>query len=528
VQFASRALCAWWGLPLEEVRGKTLQELYGAHAYAQFAQWTDRALAGEDVHYERQATRPDGAQVWLSVNLRPHRGTSGKVLGYFSCALEVEELKRTHDALGRALDQLATHMENTPLAVIEWSPDLAVKRWSPQAEAIFGWTTRGGAGPQVRRFRARARGFARDGARAHARVGARARQAQPRAVAQQHQGRARDLVPVVQLGALRGGGKLTSILSLAEDVTARVDAEEQLRQAAVHDALTGLPNRNSLAARLEHAIVRVNRSGDRIALLFIDLDRFKKVNDTLGHAAGDEVLRQAAARIRACVREVDTVARLGGDEFVVLLETDVRLDTPASSASAVRDSFGTPFDWKGTEVRCGASVGVSLYPDHARDSATLLASADGRCTARRPRAEPVETLFPNGWFAVPRGRRDHGSRDEPSLRFDGAHRRHEHGVHERVVVFSRARRSSRKAASYRRAVAARVCRGAHRRRVHLARLLGRTFVTASPRGGCCSGDSSRASARACPTAAPRATASAAWRRCSPPRSSRCWSSSPRR
>src|SRR5205823_5732960 len=96
-------------------------------------------------------------------------------------------------------------------------------------------------------------------------------------------------------------GKLASILSLAEDVTARIDAEEQLRQAAVHDALTGLPNRNSLAARLEHAIMRVNRSGDRLALLFIDLDRFKKVNDTLGHAAGDEVLRQVAGRIRACV-----------------------------------------------------------------------------------------------------------------------------------------------------------------------------------------------------------------------------------
>jgi diguanylate cyclase (GGDEF)-like protein len=171
-------------------------------------------------------------------------------------------------------------------------------------------------------------------------------------------------------------GKLASILSLAEDVTARTDAEEQLRQAAVHDALTGLPNRNSLAARLEHAIMRVNRSGDRLALLFIDLDRFKKVNDTLGHAAGDEVLRQTAARIRASVREVDTVARLGGDEFVVLLETDVRPDTPGIIGERIRAGFDSPFDWKGLEVRCGASIGVSLYPDHARDPAALLDSAD--------------------------------------------------------------------------------------------------------------------------------------------------------
>jgi diguanylate cyclase (GGDEF)-like protein len=155
-----------------------------------------------------------------------------------------------------------------------------------------------------------------------------------------------------------------------------VESEEQLRQAAVNDSLTGLPNRSSLAARLEHAIMRVNRSGDRLALLFIDLDRFKKVNDTLGHAAGDEVLRQAAARIRTCVREVDTVARLGGDEFVVLLETDVRLDTPSIIGERIREAFGAPFQWKGTDVTCGASVGVSLYPDHARDPEHLLATAD--------------------------------------------------------------------------------------------------------------------------------------------------------
>ena len=376
VQYATKALAAWWDLPYEEIRGKTLAELYGAEAYAQFAHWTDRALAGEDVHYERQATRRDGASVWLSVNLRPHRDESGRVVGYFSCALEVEELKRTHDALGRALDELATHIENTPLAVVEWSSDIAVKRWSPQAEAVFGWTTDEVLGRKPGEL-GLVHPDSLDMVKSLTRELAAGRERRNRMLSRNNTKDGRVIWCQWYNSAVYGDdGKLMSILSLAEDVTARMDAEEQLRQAAVHDALTGLPNRNSLAARLEHAIVRVNRSGDRLALLFIDLDRFKKVNDTLGHGAGDEVLRQAAARIRACVREVDTVARLGGDEFVVLLETDVRPDTPGIIGERIKAAFTTPFDWKGLEVRCGASLGVSLYPDHARDSGALIASAD--------------------------------------------------------------------------------------------------------------------------------------------------------
>jgi diguanylate cyclase (GGDEF)-like protein/PAS domain S-box-containing protein len=288
----------------------------------------------------------------------------------------VKELKRTHDALGRALEEIASHIENTPLAVIEWSADLRVKRWSRQAEAIFGWTL-----GEVRGRSLHELGFVHPDS-VDVVVGlvadlAEGRERRNRMLARNVTRDGRSIWCEWYSSAFcDSDGRTLSILAMAEDVTARVETLEQLQQAAVHDALTGLPNRNSLAARLEHAIRRVTRTGERLALLFIDLDRFKKVNDTLGHAAGDEVLRQAAGRIRACVREVDTVARLGGDEFVVLLESDVRPDTPGIIGERVRAAFLTPFDYKGTEVRCGASVGVSLYPDHARDPETLLASAD--------------------------------------------------------------------------------------------------------------------------------------------------------
>jgi diguanylate cyclase (GGDEF)-like protein/PAS domain S-box-containing protein len=312
----------------------------------------------------------------MSVSLAPHRDASGRVAGVFSCALEVHELKRTHDALGRALEEIASHMENTPLAVVELDAELRVKRWSPHAQEIFGWTlaeARGRNPVELELIHPDSLEHVRE----HTRAMVEGRERRNRVLCRNVTREGRTIWCEWYSSAFFDEqGRLASILGLAQDVTVRVEAEEQLKQAAVNDALTGLPNRNALAARLEHALLRVNRSGDRLALLFIDLDRFKKVNDTLGHAAGDEVLRQAAARIRACVREVDTVARLGGDEFVVLLETDVRPDTPGIIGERVRAAFGMPFDYRGAEVRCGASVGVSLYPDHARDPAALLASAD--------------------------------------------------------------------------------------------------------------------------------------------------------
>ena len=376
VLFCTARLAAWFGLTPEAAHGRTLRELHGEEAYASFRSAIARALAGEEMQYEREARHADGTVMWLSVNLTPHRDASGQVVGLFSSALQVDELKRARDDLARALEEIATHMENTPLAVIEWTADMRVRRWSAQAHGVLGWTpaeaigrTLGQLGlvhPDSREMAEALYGELADGRARRNRMLSRNVHRDGHAI----------WCEWYNSAFVGSDGKPVSILSFGEDVTARIDAEQQLQQAAVNDALTGLPNRNALAARLEHAIVRVNRSGDRLALLFIDLDRFKKVNDTLGHAAGDEVLRQAAARIRACVREVDTVARLGGDEFVVLLETDVRLDTPGLIGERVRASFSAPFDWKGTEVRCGASVGVSLYPDHAADSASLLQSAD--------------------------------------------------------------------------------------------------------------------------------------------------------
>lgn len=156
----------------------------------------------------------------------------------------------------------------------------------------------------------------------------------------------------------------------------RQAAEEAVKRVALHDALTGLPNRTMFNQRLSHAIDQSDRYGRRLAVLFIDLDRFKVINDTLGHDSGDELLREAAKRFSNALRSSDTVARLGGDEFVVLIE-----DVPdplyvGSLAQKLITVLHAGFMLSGKEYHISASIGVSTYPDDASDMQTLLKNAD--------------------------------------------------------------------------------------------------------------------------------------------------------
>jgi diguanylate cyclase (GGDEF)-like protein/PAS domain S-box-containing protein len=165
-------------------------------------------------------------------------------------------------------------------------------------------------------------------------------------------------------------------LCMVEDVTEKKKTEALIWQQANFDALTRLPNRRMFQDRLEYAILKSRRAGLRIAILFIDLDHFKEINDTLGHHQGDVLLMDAARRIQSCVRESDTVARLGGDEFtVVLSELDdmSRVDTIAQN---VLNMLQAPFQLGDEQAFVSASIGITVYPDDARDIDSLLKNAD--------------------------------------------------------------------------------------------------------------------------------------------------------
>jgi diguanylate cyclase (GGDEF)-like protein len=165
-------------------------------------------------------------------------------------------------------------------------------------------------------------------------------------------------------------------LRLQEEVKERVRSEEQIQYLAYHDGLTSLPNRSLFSKLLNHGISQAHRRKKELAVLFIDLDRFKNINDTLGHDAGDTLLKEIGQRLKQCLRDSDTVARLGGDEFVVLLEELDDQKHVSVVAHKIQTSLVMPFATLGQEFHVTASIGISTYPTDGEDEQTLMKNAD--------------------------------------------------------------------------------------------------------------------------------------------------------
>lgn len=181
----------------------------------------------------------------------------------------------------------------------------------------------------------------------------------------------------ISIKAIRDeSGKIANHVAVLSDITQRREADERIQMLAYHDVLTELPNRALFEDRMHQALSQAKRSSLRLAVLFIDLDKFKPVNDNYGHEIGDLLLKEVAKRLTACVRESDTVSRLGGDEFIVLLPA---VDTPSDAekvAEKVIHEIGRPFDISGFSLSVSASVGIALYPEHGQTVKELVRSAD--------------------------------------------------------------------------------------------------------------------------------------------------------
>ena len=384
-RYVSTSFAAWFGQSPQEIVGRTLLDCYGEHNFTRYRPYIERALAGESVSYERQVRDPSGFDGWRSVSLAPWRDANGEVVGIVNSALNVHELKTTTESLRVANQRLQSHMDNSPLAVIEFDENLSIKRWSPRAEKMFGWTLE--AEPQLSLTTLLGQHDARDNdlRKAFARL---RRGEEPNNRVESAHVRSNGAIIHCEWfnSALTDDqGSVVSIMSLVQDVSERVQMVQQMRVLAEHDSLTGLLNRSAFRLQMERALKRARNTQELVALLFIDLDGFKKVNDVLGHGTGDDVLREVARRISVAVRASDIVARLGGDEFVVLLESPVDAATADDISTRILSSLTHEYDYVQTlnsqtvtadMPQVGASIGVAMYTPQESHVDSLFKRAD--------------------------------------------------------------------------------------------------------------------------------------------------------
>ena len=289
-------------------------------------------------------------------------------------AEETNEKLRAQRDEKAASQKLRIHFERTPLAVIDWDRKSRITAWNPAAEAIFGFPSYDAVGKRIAVL-----------------LGSEAEREGIDAMCEEllasAEGNKTTLTNITRSGraihcewyntpVVDSEGRLNGFTSIVHDVTERLNTERTIHYMAHHDALTGLPNRRLMQDRLNQAIMAARRKQRHVGVLFLDLDRFKVVNDTLGHDTGDFILKDVARRLVSCVREGDTVSREGGDEFVMILPDLERPEHARVVGDKILKELARPVEIGGHEIHITPSIGISHYPNDATDVHQLLKHAD--------------------------------------------------------------------------------------------------------------------------------------------------------
>jgi len=344
-------------------------------AQAQDGAAMTRVLAGEAVmRHETRHRRGDGSVVALSFNAVPLRDDAGAIVGATGTARDITEERAAAEALAESVERLRLAVDAAELTYWEWDRETDRLQWGRQPLAGIG----GEEGRSARWSEYREQVHPEDRERYLAKIAAAWESGA--ACTNEYRMIARDgrEVWIASRGktVADAAGRPTRMIGVSQDITERKRREAEDRFLAHHDSLTGLPNRRLLDDRLRQALHLAQRRDARLAVMVVDLDDFKQVNDRFGHNTGDAVLREVAQRLASCMRKSDTLARQGGDEFVVVIPELANPEDCEVVAEKILRALEPPVPVEGDEVQLGASIGISLYPADARDGESLLRNAD--------------------------------------------------------------------------------------------------------------------------------------------------------
>jgi diguanylate cyclase (GGDEF)-like protein/PAS domain S-box-containing protein len=369
------------GLTNDEMRGKTPDELWRAYAEDGSA-LTGRERVGpvvlrghQPVSVTNRIVLPNGRERWLLIDAIPVMGPDGQALQVVASFLDITERKQVEEALRESEERFRAVFNRSAVGIARIDLRGHIIEANPALQRMLGYSADELTHNSLATFVHP--DYVRDGKLTQlAELSSGARQEMQQELRYVH--KLGGLVWCNSIASLVRGpsNEPLFVIVMTEDITARKKQEVALEHLALHDGLTDLPNRTLLFDRLHQAILVSKREHQPLALLMMDLDGFKEINDTFGHHGGDEVLRHVAGRLKGQLRESDTVARLGGDEFAVILP-GVREETAAAqTASRILQALQQPMMIEGELLEIRASIGIVLFPRHAEDADTLLRRGD--------------------------------------------------------------------------------------------------------------------------------------------------------
>jgi diguanylate cyclase (GGDEF)-like protein/PAS domain S-box-containing protein len=378
--YVNRAFAAIAGYTPQELIGRNNLELATPDERERSRQLTEQLLAGTiEIQRDRRLLRKDGSTRWIRMTAKMLRDDAGQPLYGTVLFFDITDALHAEDALRRSEERFRATFEHAPLGIAECAADGRFVAANATLQAMLGYTL---AELETLSIQDITHPAFQEAVIDNFHKLLTGQQAV--AVAEQrYLRRDRSQLWANVTVSLRGSGDGPHLIAIVEDVTARKKAEEALRGAveysyhlASHDTLTGLANRASFNERLKDALRYAQRDEHLVAVLVLDLDRFKSINDTLGHHAGDLLLREVARRLKANIRETDLAARLGGDEFVIVQTHLAEAAAAEVLADKIVVELSLPYQIEGHEVYSGTSMGVALFPGDAQDPGQLLKLAD--------------------------------------------------------------------------------------------------------------------------------------------------------